>query len=160
MTTNAKSLLRELAETLGELHQFARNEQAKDPKRHLLSPAADTHITALIDEGLRQANVLDASDQVSGQFERQRRMVQSTKLGGMADDQRAAVAAFRDANGRDWKEGLGSLWMTGNYSRRGIDKDQAALLQQVRNQFGPEWLENVTRADLDQDDSNTVRLRG
>lgn len=67
----------------------------------------------------------------------------------LSDKQRAAVVAFRDANGRDWKEKLGALWMNGNYSRRGIDMDQAALLQQVRNQFGPEWLVNVTRADLE-----------
>lgn len=67
----------------------------------------------------------------------------------LTDDQRAAVVAFRDANGRDWKDKLGALWMNGSYSRRGIDMDQAALLQQVRNQFGPEWLANVTRADLD-----------
>lgn len=53
------SLLRELAETLGALHQFARNEQAKDRKRHLLSPEADTHIAALIAEGLRQANAAE-----------------------------------------------------------------------------------------------------
>lgn len=67
----------------------------------------------------------------------------------LTDDQRAAVVAFRDANGRDWKDKLGALWMNGSYSRRGIDMDQAALLQQVRNQLGPEWLANVTRADLD-----------
>lgn len=66
----------------------------------------------------------------------------------LSDKQRAAVVAFRDANGRDWKKKLGALWMNGNYSRSGIDMDQAALLQQVRNQFGPEWLENVAAADL------------
>jgi len=64
VTTNTRSLLRELAETLGELHRFARNEQAKDPKRNLLSPAADVHIAALIDEGLRRANVVDCHSTV------------------------------------------------------------------------------------------------
>lgn len=77
-------------------------------------------------------------------------VVESTgEANGLSDDQRAAVVAFRDANGRDWKEKLGALWMNGNYSRRGIDMDQAALLQQVRNELGPEWLVNVKRADLD-----------
>lgn len=77
-------------------------------------------------------------------------VVDSTgEANGLSDDQRAAVVAFRDANGRDWKEELGALWMNGNYSRRGIDMDQAALLQQVRNELGPEWLVNVKRADLD-----------
>lgn len=70
----------------------------------------------------------------------------------LTDDQRVAVAAFRDANGRDWKQKLGVLWMTGNYGRLGIGTDQVALLQQVRNQFGPEWLVNVKRTDLDAPD--------
>jgi hypothetical protein len=70
----------------------------------------------------------------------------------LSDAQRAAMVAFRDDNGRDWKHKLGVLWTTGNYVRRGIDKDQAAQLQQVRNQFGPEWLANVKCSDLDAPD--------
>lgn len=64
MTTNTESLLRELAETLGELHQFVRNEQAKDTKRNLLSPAADSRIAALIDEGLKHANAIGSDSTV------------------------------------------------------------------------------------------------
>lgn len=67
-------------------------------------------------------------------------VVGEPKPEGLSEDQRAAVTAFRDANGRAWKAKLGSLWMSGNYSRHGVDANQAALLQQVRNQFGPEWL--------------------
>jgi hypothetical protein len=67
----------------------------------------------------------------------------------LTDEQRDAVTAFRDANGRNWKEKLGNLWGNGNYGRSGIDTYQAALLQQVRNQLGPAWLVAVTRADLD-----------
>jgi hypothetical protein len=63
-------------------------------------------------------------------------------------DQRVAVAAFKDANGEEWKDRLASLWMSGNYSRKGISTDQAALLQQVRNQHGPQWLESVSDHDL------------
>lgn len=102
------------------------------------------------------ASVFDDVEQLRGL----RKMVKITAHHGVTDDQRAAVAAFRDSNGREWKEELGSLWMTGNYSRRGIDKDQAALLQQVRNQLGPEWLVKVTRAELDRGDGSAERPRG
>lgn len=60
---------------------------------------------------------------------------------------REAVAKFRDANGRDWKYRLNLCWTTGNY--RAINMGQAALLQQVRNEFGPAWLARVKNADLD-----------
>jgi hypothetical protein len=63
-------------------------------------------------------------------------------------NQRAAVSAFCAANGRGWKEKLASLWLSGNYKRSGIDVDQAALLQQARNQLGPQWLMKVADADL------------
>jgi hypothetical protein len=75
---------------------------------------------------------------------------QHVEEAALSDEQCAAVAAFCDANGRNWKGKLESLWINGNYSQRGIDTNQAALLQQVRNQFGPEWLFKVTRADLDE----------
>lgn len=60
---------------------------------------------------------------------------------------REAVAKFRDANGRGWKEKLNACWMSGNY--RGINFSQVALLQQVRNEFGPAWLARVKNVDLD-----------
>jgi hypothetical protein len=63
--------------------------------------------------------------------------------------QLAAVAAFRASNGREWKEKLASLWMAGDYKRSGIDMDQAALLQQARNQLGPQWLANVADASFE-----------
>ena len=56
--------------------------------------------------------------------------------------QYAAVLAFSEKCGRQWKDRLRNLWMTGNYSKHAISTDQAALLQQVRNQCGPAWLEN------------------
>lgn len=46
-------VLRDMAEALGVLHQFARNEQARDLKRHVLSPEADgqwlTEATELVE---------------------------------------------------------------------------------------------------------------
>ncbi len=60
--------------------------------------------------------------------------------------QREAVMAFRESNGRDWKEDLSTAWSTGNY--KGVPSDQAALLQQVRNTMGPSWLANLKDKDL------------
>lgn len=51
--------------------------------------------------------------------------------------QLAAVEEFRLKNGRDWKSKLSALWTT--------DKD-GPLLRQVRNQFGPEWLQSYKPA--------------
>lgn len=53
-------------------------------------------------------------------------------------DQAAALTAFRLKHGRDWKDELNLAWSTGQY--KGMNSDQAALLQQVRNQLGPQWL--------------------
>ncbi len=61
--------------------------------------------------------------------------------------QREALTRFRDAYGRDWKYRLNLCWTTGNY--RAISMGQAALLQQVRNELGPEWLAEIKDADLD-----------
>jgi hypothetical protein len=60
--------------------------------------------------------------------------------------QLGAVLAFQTAHGNEWKDKLSASWGHGNY--RGVDANQAALLQQVRNQFGPEWLEAVKVEDL------------
>lgn len=52
-------------------------------------------------------------------------------------EQLQAVINFSRRWGELWKEKLNDVWCTGNYSR----EDDRARLQQVRNQFGPEWLE-------------------
>lgn len=57
----------------------------------------------------------------------------------LSEKQRTAVIAFRDTYGRYWKSKLRECWMKAEYPR-GLPEDHAALLQQVRNQFGPEWL--------------------
>lgn len=61
----------------------------------------------------------------------------------LSHKQLAAVNAFRDAQGRYWKSKLSTLWANGDYRRYGLDIDQFAMLQQVRNQFGPNWLKSV-----------------
>jgi hypothetical protein len=51
-------------------------------------------------------------------------------------EQMVALQSYAKENGRTWKSKLNHDWMTGIYSRS-VD---GALLQQVRNTFGPSWL--------------------
>lgn len=60
--------------------------------------------------------------------------------------QKEALMAFREGHGAEWKEKLGSMWMKASYP--GVAKAHAPLLQQVRNQQGPEWLHNLKDKDL------------
>lgn len=56
-------------------------------------------------------------------------------------EQWEALKAYAAAHGRTWKAALRYEWMD---ACQGIsDLDQQALLQQVRNQFGPGWLMRV-----------------
>ena len=52
-------------------------------------------------------------------------------------EQLAALQEFAEMHGRYWKACLKASWQLG-YSNR--DKPLVPLLQQIRNQFGPEWL--------------------
>jgi hypothetical protein len=59
-------------------------------------------------------------------------------LGEPTAEQWAALRAYAAAHGRTWKAQLRAEWMD---ACQGIpDLEQQALLQQVRNQFGPRWL--------------------
>jgi len=62
-------------------------------------------------------------------------------------EQRAAVRRFARKQGGRWKAELHICWMNAAYP----DAPEAdkPLLQQVRNQFGPLWLEKVTLKDLE-----------
>jgi len=55
-------------------------------------------------------------------------------------DQRAALLKFRQMHGRRWKSWLRCAWMNGVYPTYCIDNGDDCLLQQVRNQLGPNWL--------------------
>jgi hypothetical protein len=48
----------------------------------------------------------------------------------------AALQAFADRNGRNWKGKLSDAWANGRDEREA----GAAELRNVRNQFGPTWL--------------------
>ena len=64
-------------------------------------------------------------------------------------EQKEALMAYREAKisqGDDWKEKLGADWTKETYP--GVSKAHAPLLQQVRNQQGPEWLRNLNDKDL------------
>lgn len=50
--------------------------------------------------------------------------------------QRAALQRYANQHGRQWKSQLSSDWSSGRDDRR----EDGALLRQVRNQLGPEWL--------------------
>lgn len=50
----------------------------------------------------------------------------------------AALQRFADRRGRYWKATLRCMWFNG----RDIDEPDGALLRQIRNQLGPEWLED------------------
>ena len=52
-------------------------------------------------------------------------------------EQAEAVLTFARKNGRDWKEALMSAWLNGTDAR----EPNGALLRQVRNTLGPQWLE-------------------
>lgn len=52
-------------------------------------------------------------------------------------EQLHAIVAYAKENGRNWKANLRADWMR---AAARIDGRPSGLLQQVRNQFGPSWL--------------------
>jgi hypothetical protein len=52
-------------------------------------------------------------------------------------EQIKAIITWADRMGRFWRRELHSAWMDGNYQG---NRDISSGLQQVRNEFGPEWL--------------------
>jgi len=56
-------------------------------------------------------------------------------------DQHAALCRFAEDYGRTWKQALRTCWEVGSYPDwTGDRQNDAAYLQQIRNQFGPDWL--------------------
>jgi hypothetical protein len=54
------------------------------------------------------------------------------------EEQLAALAKFEAKHGRQWKRILNNKWFEGT----DCNEPDGHLLRQVRNQFGPQWLEN------------------
>jgi len=60
-------------------------------------------------------------------------------------EQAAATVAFADREGPQWKEALRSRWALASYPR---DPNTGHLLQQLRNQLGPQWLGGASLKQL------------
>jgi hypothetical protein len=60
-------------------------------------------------------------------------------------EQARAVVAFAEREGPQWKAKLHMNWTMASYPD---DRETSHLLQQVRNQLGPQWLEMVTLPQL------------
>ena len=69
-------------------------------------------------------------------------------------EQIKAIITWADRMGRFWRRELHSAWMDGNYQG---NRDISSGLQQVRNEFGPEWLVkfNLKKALAAQDDDES-----
>ena len=65
---------------------------------------------------------------------------------GLTEEQRQALLAFRENNGRFWKTRLTECWMLSDYPN--VPKEHTALLQQVRNRLGPVWLTDLKSEEL------------
>lgn len=59
----------------------------------------------------------------------------------------AALLRYRKLHGRTWKQALRDDWMNAMEGSL-ASFDDAGLLQQVRNTFGPNWLNRVKLDDL------------
>ena len=57
-------------------------------------------------------------------------------LGEPTAEQWAALQAWAAKHGRTWKQSLRDAWVSGDY---GLFED-SGYLQQIRNTFGPRWL--------------------
>lgn len=55
-------------------------------------------------------------------------------------EQIEAMKRFAAAHGRCWKQELREAWMSGYYPQTGLQENDDAYLQQVRNTLGPGWL--------------------
>jgi len=63
-------------------------------------------------------------------------------------EQLAAIRRFAKRHGRTWKAALNAAWMRAAYDFAARENDDAALLQQVRNSFGPSWLVNFQLKEI------------
>lgn len=60
----------------------------------------------------------------------------------LSPEQLAAITRFAARAGAEWKYRLSTAWTTG----KDASMPDGHLLRQVRNEHGPEWLENFTLA--------------
>ena len=60
-----------------------------------------------------------------------------------SNEQLEALRTWRDAHPHNWKQELREAWFDGDYGIF-MYTDTAALLQQIRNTFGPSWLNRLS----------------
>lgn len=65
-------------------------------------------------------------------------------------EQMNALRLFAKANPKDWKKALSYLWYTGRYESGEyfLGGANPGYLQQIRNSFGPSWLQDFRFARL------------
>ena len=60
-------------------------------------------------------------------------------LDDLNPDQRERLLQFKEQHGRAWKTALSDMWWTGEDAKQ----IGGHLLRQIRNNFGPQWLEKL-----------------
>lgn len=61
----------------------------------------------------------------------------------LSADWRAALQAFADAHGRNWKSELSDVYWYNARIWRGPEENMGYVLHTIRNNYGPEWLYDV-----------------
>jgi hypothetical protein len=69
-----------------------------------------------------------------------RRRADKARKNTPSPEQLAAIRRFAERHGRTWKSALNAAWMRVAYDFTARESGDDALLQQVRNNFGPSWL--------------------
>ena len=114
---------------------FAAAKDASKAVDYMLEKGREVDITKVVDPILQKPVVIQVDEEKAIE-----------KPLALTREQREAVVAYQQKHGDDWKDKLSNAWATGKY--KGMDKEQSASLQQVRNTLGPEWLAEVKDEDL------------
>ncbi len=72
-----------------------------------------------------------------------------TPAGKLSAAAAAALVKFRAEYGADWKTALNAAWGGWKFNGGSMAGEDRGILRAVRNQFGPSWLSNLTKAELD-----------
>lgn len=67
----------------------------------------------------------------------------------MTETERAALAAFAEKYGHQWKAYLKAAWLSYSHNGRHMGGEDSGTLRAIRNQRGMRWLEKIRTADLE-----------
>lgn len=76
----------------------------------------------------------------------------TARAAGPTEPQLAALdrfAARHRNHPHGWKEKLWNVWMSGAYGNTPDHPDDSGYLQQIRNNFGPKWLETYEPKEIE-----------